>query len=120
MTIPGSSIVRQVTWLALPVLIEQVLLYLVGLSDTILTGRYLSEEHLAAVTVAGYLLWFMGSLLTVVSVGATVLAWIIPDSTGLQVLRCRVSVRRHSRHPFSYHRRGCRNGRATEHPASGS
>ena len=42
------------------------------------------------------------------------------DSNGLQVLRCRVSGRRHFRHPFSYHRRGCRNGRATEHPASES
>ena len=63
LTIPGSSIVRQVVWLAIPVLIEQALLYLVGLSDTILTGRYLSEEHLAAVTVASYLLWFLGSLL---------------------------------------------------------
>ncbi|MEJ7639030.1 MAG: MATE family efflux transporter [Singulisphaera sp.] len=72
-TIPGSSIVRQVTWLAVPVLIEQALLYLVGLSDTVLTGRYLSEEHLAAVTVASYLLWFLASLMTVVSVGATAL-----------------------------------------------
>ncbi len=72
-TISGSTIVRQVSWLAIPVLIEQSLLYLVGLSDTLLTGRYLSEEHLAAVTVAGYLLWFMGSFLTVVSVGATAL-----------------------------------------------
>ena len=72
-TIPGPSIARQVTWLAVPVLIEQALLYLVGLSDTLLTGRYLSEDHLAAVTVASYLLWFLGSLLTVVSVGATAL-----------------------------------------------
>src|SRR4051812_2045379 len=73
LAVPGSSIARQVAWLAIPVLIEQALLYVVGVSDTILTGRYLSEEHLAAVTVAGYLLWFLGSLLTVVSVGATAL-----------------------------------------------
>ena len=44
-----------------------------GLSDTLLTGRYLSEEHLAAVTVSTYLLWFLGSLMTIVSVGATAL-----------------------------------------------
>ena len=56
-----------------PVLVEQSLLYLVGFSDTLLTGRYLSEDHLAAVTVASYLLWFLGSLLTIVSVGATAL-----------------------------------------------
>ena len=49
------------------------MLYLVGLSDTLLTGRYLSEDHLAAVTVATYLLWFLGSLMTIVSVGATAL-----------------------------------------------
>ena len=63
----------QVFRLATPVLIEQALLYLVGLSDTILTGRYLTEEHLAAITVSSYLFWFLGSLMTVVSVGATAL-----------------------------------------------
>src|SRR4051794_37382447 len=73
LAVPGSTIARQVAWLAAPVLVEQALHYLVGLSDTILTGRYLSEDHLAAVTVASYLLWFLGSLLTIVSVGATAL-----------------------------------------------
>jgi putative MATE family efflux protein len=38
-----------------------------------LTGRYLAAEHLAAVTVATYLLWFLGCLLTIVSVGSTAL-----------------------------------------------
>ncbi len=32
LAVPGSSIARQVLWLAGPVLIEQSLLYLVGLS----------------------------------------------------------------------------------------
>jgi putative MATE family efflux protein len=73
LAVPGSSIARQVLWLAGPVLVEQSLLYLVGLSDTLLTGRYLSGDHLAAVTVASYLLWFLGSLLTIVSVGGTAL-----------------------------------------------
>ena len=68
-----GSVVRQVLRLAGPLLVEQSLLYLVGLSDTLLTGRYLAEEHLAAVTVATYLLWFLGSLMTIVSVGATAL-----------------------------------------------
>jgi putative MATE family efflux protein len=72
-TEPATSLARQVIWLSSPVLVEQVLLYLVGLSDTVLTGRYLTEEHLAAVTVASYLLWFLGSILTVVSVGGTAL-----------------------------------------------
>jgi Na+-driven multidrug efflux pump len=69
----GRTIARQVLWLAAPVLVEQSLLYLVGLSDTLLTGHYLAADHLAAVTVASYLLWFLGSLMTVVSVGATAL-----------------------------------------------
>ncbi len=70
---PSRSIAGRVLRLAAPILVEQALLYLVGLSDTILTGRYLAEEHLAAVAVGGYLLWFLGSLMTVVSVGATAL-----------------------------------------------
>lgn len=69
----GRTIAHQVGWLAAPVLVEQFLLYLVGLSDTLLTGRYLSESHLAAVTNSTYLLWFLGSLMIVVSVGATAL-----------------------------------------------
>jgi putative MATE family efflux protein len=57
----------------MPVVVEQALLYLVGLSDTILAGRYLAADYLAGVTVASYLLWVVGSLLTIVSVGATAL-----------------------------------------------
>ena len=49
--IPGRTIPGQVLWLAAPVFVEQSLLYLIGLSDTILAGRYLSAEHLAGVTV---------------------------------------------------------------------
>jgi putative MATE family efflux protein len=56
-----------------PVLVEQALLYLVGLSDTVLAGRYLAADYLAGVTVSSYLLWVVGSLLTIVSVGATAL-----------------------------------------------
>jgi putative MATE family efflux protein len=62
---------RQVWSLALPVLVEQFLLYLVGLSDTVLAGRLLSISDLAGVTVGNYVLFFLGSLLVVVSVGAT-------------------------------------------------
>jgi putative MATE family efflux protein len=67
------GIARLVIGLAVPVVIEQSLLYLVGLSDTLLAGRYLSEDYLAGVTVSSYLLWVVGSLLTIVSVGATAL-----------------------------------------------
>ena len=70
---PARSMTSQVFRLATPVLIEQALGYLVGLSDTILTARYLTVDHLAAITVSSYLFWFLGSLMTVVSVGATAL-----------------------------------------------
>lgn len=73
LSLPGETIRKQVVWLAAPVAIEQALLYLVGVSDAILTGRFFSAEYLAAVTVAGYLLWFVLSILTIVSVGATAL-----------------------------------------------
>ena len=64
---------RQVLWLAAPVFVEQSLLYLIGLSDTILAGRYLLAEHLAGVTVASYLLWFLATLFTIGSIGGTAL-----------------------------------------------
>ncbi len=71
--LPGRSIVGQVAWLAAPVLVEQAMLYLVGLSDTLLTGRFLAVSDLAAVTVSSYLLWVIGSALMIVSAGATAL-----------------------------------------------
>jgi putative MATE family efflux protein len=73
LAIRGRTIGRQIVWLAAPVLVEQFLLYLVVLSDTLLTGRYLSEQHLAAVTVSTYLLWLLGSVMVIVSAGATAL-----------------------------------------------
>jgi putative MATE family efflux protein len=69
----GWGLAGIVLSLAGPVLIEQFLLYLVGLSDTVLAGRFLSVTDLAAVTVANYLLFFCASILVVVSAGATAL-----------------------------------------------
>jgi putative MATE family efflux protein len=66
-------LLRRVVSLGLPVLGEQLLLYLVGFSDTLLTGRYLDVSDLAAVTVGSYLMWFLGSLLIVASAGGTAL-----------------------------------------------
>jgi len=73
LAIPGGTIPRQVLWLAGPIFIEQSLLYLIGLSDTVVAGRYLSPEHLAGVTVASYLIWFLGTIFTIASVGGTAL-----------------------------------------------
>ncbi|MDB5352739.1 MAG: putative efflux protein family [Planctomycetota bacterium] len=69
----GQPIVRQVVMLALPVLVEQTLAYFLGVSDTVLTGRYLTDSDLAAVTVGTYLMWFLASLMMIVSAGATAL-----------------------------------------------
>lgn len=56
--------------LALPALAEQALVMLVGFSDTLLTGRYLDETHLAAVGLIAYLLWFFHTLFQTVGIGA--------------------------------------------------
>ncbi len=43
---------------------------LVGFSDTVLAGHYLTESHLAAMTVIAYTLWMLTNLFTFVSIGA--------------------------------------------------
>jgi putative MATE family efflux protein len=53
-----------------PVLAEQVLVMLVGFSDTLLAGRYLNPAHLAAMTVISYALWMLTNLFAAVSIGA--------------------------------------------------
>jgi putative MATE family efflux protein len=57
--------------LACPVLAEQVLTMLVGFSDTLLAGHYLSESHLAAMTLLAYLLWAFTGLFSVIAIGST-------------------------------------------------
>ena len=57
--------------LALPVLAEQSLVMLVGLSDQMLTGRYFDAAHLAAINLMVYLLWMLASLSVVIGIGAT-------------------------------------------------
>ena len=57
--------------LALPVLLEQVLAMLVGLSDRVLTGHYLDTSHLAAINLMAYVLWLMYEMFSVVAIGAT-------------------------------------------------
>ncbi len=43
---------------------------LVGFSDTILAGHYLTPAHLAAMTVVQYALWMLTNLFAIVSIGA--------------------------------------------------
>jgi putative MATE family efflux protein len=59
--------------LALPVLMEQVLVMLVGFVDTWLTGRYLLPDHLAAIGLISYLLWLIPCMFGAVAIGATAL-----------------------------------------------
>ena len=62
---------RPLIRLAIPVLAEQLLLMLVGLSDSLLVGHYLQRPHLAAITLMAYLLWVISSLFSVVAIGGT-------------------------------------------------
>ncbi|TWT99955.1 Multidrug resistance protein MdtK [Botrimarina colliarenosi] len=58
--------------LSLPVLAEQVLHLLVGLSDLALTGRLLEgTEYVAGMTLVIYLLWLVGTLFAFIATGAT-------------------------------------------------
>lgn len=67
---PGT--LRPLLRLSLPVLAEQVLHLLVGLSDLTLTGRFLEgSAFVAAMTVVIYLLWLIGMLFAVVATGST-------------------------------------------------
>ncbi len=66
----SNNLLRQILGLAAPVLGEQILSMLVGFSDRLLSGHYLATEHLAAITVIGYLLWLIYGIFSALSVGA--------------------------------------------------
>ncbi len=57
--------------LALPVLLEQTLVMLVGLVDLWLAGNYLQSAHLAAMGLVSYILWLIPCLFGAVAIGAT-------------------------------------------------
>ncbi len=65
--------VRALAILVWPVLVEQFLMMLVGLSDAFLAGHWLEEPHLVAMTTMLYLLWLLQSLFSVVAIGVTAL-----------------------------------------------
>src|SRR5262245_51834124 len=70
-SIPQSAgTLRPLLRLVWPVLIEQLLVMLVGFSDTLLAGHYLSGSHLAAMTVINYVLWTLPNLFSLVAIGA--------------------------------------------------
>lgn len=69
--VDARGTLRPMLRLALPVLAEQMLAMLVLFSDSVLTGKYFDEEHLAAVSLLTYLLWMLSCLFVVVGIGAT-------------------------------------------------
>jgi putative MATE family efflux protein len=66
----SSGTLRPLVRLVWPVLAEQLLVMLVGFSDTLLAGQYLLPQHLAAMTVINYTLWMLTNLFSFVSIGA--------------------------------------------------
>jgi putative MATE family efflux protein len=61
-------------YLALPVLVEQLLNMLVGLVDTWLTGNYLEGDAcVAAIGLMAYVLWLLPCMFSTISIGATAL-----------------------------------------------
>jgi len=59
--------------LALPVLVESLLVMLVGLVDLFLTGRFLETKHMAAIGLMAYLLWMIPCIFSVIAIGSTAL-----------------------------------------------
>lgn len=69
---PGT--LRPLLRLALPVLAEQLLNMLVGITDRFLTGNFLiGEQYFAAMNQVAYLLWMLTILFAAVAIGATAL-----------------------------------------------
>jgi putative MATE family efflux protein len=66
----SSGTLRPLVRLVWPVLAEQLLVMLVGFSDTILAGHYLLPAHLAAMTLISYMIWFLTNLFSFVAIGA--------------------------------------------------
>jgi len=68
---PGTF--RPMLKLAIPVLVESLLVMLVGLVDLFLTGRFLENKHMAAIGLMAYLLWMIPCMFSIISIGATAL-----------------------------------------------
>lgn len=66
------SMVKQVLWLALPALAQQYLFFFIQNYDQYL-ARGFSPTHMAALTTANYIYWFVSSYSVIVSAGATAL-----------------------------------------------
>jgi putative MATE family efflux protein len=71
----GPSLLRQLLWLALPILAEQALHSVVGLTDVYLAG-HLRRDAVAATAAIGsiaYILWLLGLIAGAIGTGSTAL-----------------------------------------------
>ena len=69
---PG--VLRPMLWLAMPVLLEQVLTTLVGFVDVWLTGNFITgEAPMAAIGLMAYALWLLPNMFASVAIGCTAL-----------------------------------------------
>ena len=68
---PGT--LRPMLKLALPILVESLLVMLVGLVDLFLTGRFLETRHMAAIGLMAYLLWMIPCTFSIIAIGSTAL-----------------------------------------------
>ena len=72
---PEPPLLRQLLWLALPILAEQVLHSVVGLTDVYLAG-HLRRDAVAATAAIGsiaYILWLLGLIAGAIGTGSTAL-----------------------------------------------
>ena len=71
-SMPG--VVRPMLYLAMPVLVEQILTTLVGFVDTWLTGHFVpGEAPMAAIGLMAYTLWLLPNMFAIVAIGCTAL-----------------------------------------------
>ena len=64
---------RPMLRLALPVVIEQLMIMMVTWTDHYLTAQHLETPHLAAINLMAYVLWVLPSIFAAIGVGATAL-----------------------------------------------
>lgn len=73
---PRSSLLRQLLFLALPVIAEQLCHMVVGIVDTWLANNWRTDKAAAATTAVGnvsYFLWFIGLIVAAIGTGSTAL-----------------------------------------------
>lgn len=73
--VSNTRLLSQLLWLALPILVEQVLHMLVGLTDVYVAG-HLREKPAAATAAVGsvsYILWLLGLIAGAIGTGSTAL-----------------------------------------------